>query len=227
MMAAVGQVATPTKLVTAAIRISGSASEAALTRSGFAPIIDAILAHAQNQIPLLAQTGAFADMDLACRAVDRFHRLMRSITGYVELNRNGRWATISSALTTGVSERLDPKLRDVAPDLNKALRKRDGTDRLDRDQILSALNGMYLLATVRDSRDSLAVNALFDQVWSQTGQALEIHIERNLQQLRNNPADGIASLRLDAALKMAEVRFNQEYADTLRRAKDMAERRVS
>ena len=227
MQAAVGQVAVPTKLVTAAIRISGSASEVALTRTGFGPIIDAILAHAQNQIPLLAQTGAFADMDLACRAVDRFHRLMRALTGYVELNRTGRWAMISSALTKAVSERLDPKLRDVAPDLNKALRKREGADRLDRDQILSALNGMYLLATVRDSRDSLAVNALFDQVWSQTGQALEIHIERNLQQLRNNPADGIASLRLDAALKMAEVRFNQEYADTLRRAKEMAERRVS
>ena len=214
-------------MITAAIRIAGSPSEVALVRSGFAPVIDAMLAHAQNQIPSMSQVGAFADMDLVCRAVDRFHRLMRAVTGYVELNRNGRWAMVSSALTTAVSERLDSKLRDVAPDLNKALRRREGTDRLDRDQILSALNGMYLLATVRDSRDSLAVNALFDQVWSQTGQALEIHIERNLQQLRNNPADGIASLRLDAALKMAEIRFNQEYADTLRRAKEMAERRVS
>ena len=226
MQAAVGQIAMPTKLVTAAIRIAGSATENSLTRAGFAPVIDAIFAHAQNQLPAMSQVGAFADMDLVCRAVDRFHRLMRAVSGYVELNRNGRWAMVASALTAGVSERLDPKLRDVAPDLNKALRKREGTDRLDRDQILAALNGMYLLATVRDSRDSLAVNALFDQVWSQTGQALEIHIERNLQQLRNNPADGIASLRLDAALKMAEVRFNQEYADTLRRAKDMAERRV-
>lgn len=227
MQAAVGQVAMPTKLVTAAIRIAGSATENSLTRAGFAPIIDAILAHAQNQMPAMSQVGAFADMDLVCRAVDRFHRLMRAMTGYVELNRNGRWAMVGAALTAAVSERLDPKLRDVAPDINKAMRRREGTDRLDRDQILAALNGMYLLAAVRDSRDSLAVNALFDQVWSQTGQALEIHIERNLQHLRNNPADGIASLRLDAALKMAEVRFNQEYADTLRRAKDMAERRVS
>ena len=226
MQAAIGQVANPTRLITAAIRISGSASEAAVTRNGFGPIVDAALAHAQNQIPAMAQQGAFADMDLVCRAVDRFHRLMRAVTGYVELNRGGRWANVAAALTKAASERLDPKLRDVAPDLNKAMRRREGTDRLDRDQILAALNGMYLLATVRDSRDSLAVNATFDQVWSQTGQALEIHIERNLQQLRNDPADAIASARLDAALKMAEVRFNQEYADTLRRAKDVAERRV-
>ena len=144
---------------------------------------------------------------------------MRAVTGYVELSRNGRWAMIAAVLTKGVSERLDPKLRDVAPDLNQAMRRRVGTDRLDGDQIFSALNGMFLLATIRDSRDSLALNALFDQVWTQTGQALEIHIERNLQQLRNNAGDAIASARLDAALKMAEVRFNQEYADTLRRAK--------
>lgn len=66
---------------------------------------------------------------------------------------------------------------------------------------------------------------MFDQVWSQTGQALEIHIERLLQQIRQNPSDSIASARLDAALKMAEIRFNQEYADVLRRAKDTAARR--
>ena len=82
-----------------------------------------------------------------------------------------------------------------------------------------------VLNTVRDSRDSLAVNAVFEQVWAQTGQALEIHLERNLEALRRNPADSVSSGRLDAALKMAEVRFNLEYAETMRRAKDAAERR--
>lgn len=225
MMAAVGQVAVPSRLITAAIRITNSADEAALIRAGFAPLIDALLAHAQNQIPALNQVGTFGDMDLLCRSVDRFHRLLRAMTGYVELQRNSRWSVIAAALTKAASERIEPKLRDVAPDLNKALRKREGTDRVDGDQILSALNGIYLLATVRDSRDSLAVNTLFDQVWAQTGQALEIHIERNLESLRRNPADSVSSARLDAALKMAEVRFNLEYAETMRRAKDVAERR--
>jgi hypothetical protein len=226
MQATVGQVAAPSRLVTAAIRIAGGAGEATLQRAGFGSLIDAILAHAQNQIPPLNQMGTFADVDLVCRSVDRFHRLLRAVTGYVELNRNSRWSMIASALTKGVSERIEPKLRDVAPDLNKALRKREGTDRVDGDQILSALNGVFLLATVRDSRDSLAVNALFDQVWSQTGQALEIHIERNLEHLRRNPADSVAAARVDAALKMAEIRFNQEYAETMRRAKESAVRRA-
>lgn len=227
LMAAVGQTSAPNRLIMAAIRITGGASEVSLTRAGFAPLIDAMLAHAQNQLPPLSQIGTFADMDLVCRSVDRFHRLMRAVTGYVELNRNGRWAAIAAALTKTASERIDPKLRDVAPDLNKALRRRDGADRLDGDQVLSALNGIFLLATVRDSRDSLALNALFDQVWTQTGQALEIHIDRLLTIIRANPADTIASARLDAALKMSEVRFSQDYADTLRRAKESAERRAS
>src|SRR5690606_22293554 len=74
MMAAIGQVASPTRLITAAIRITNSNTEPALVRAGFAPLIDACLAHAQNQIPALNQTGTFGDMDLVCRSVDRFHR---------------------------------------------------------------------------------------------------------------------------------------------------------
>jgi hypothetical protein len=185
-----------------------------------------MLAHAQDQIPVLTQIGTFGDMDLVCRAVDRFHRLMRAVTGFIELNRGGPWAQIAASLTRRVSARLDPKLRDIGPDVNKSLRRRDGTDRIDADQVLSALNGMYLLSTVRDCRDSLALNNLFDQVWSQTGQALEIHIDRLMEALKANPRDAVASKRLDAALKMAEIRFGQEYADTLRRAKMTTERRV-
>ncbi|MEO8756198.1 MAG: hypothetical protein ABI398_00395 [Devosia sp.] len=226
MQAAVGQVAVPSRLITAAIRIAGSATESGLTRAGFAPMIDAIFAHAQNQIPPLLQSGTFSDMDLVCRSVDRFHRLMRAVIGYVEISRSGRCATIAATLTKTISMRLEPKMRDIGPDLNMALRRREGTERLDHDQVLSALNGIYLLATIRDSRDSLAVSAMYDQVWSQTGQALEIHIERLMQAVRNNPGERVASERLDAALKMVEIRFGQDYADTLRRAKESLARRA-
>ena len=225
LQAAVGQVANPARLMTAAIRIAGAATEPALVRAGFSPLVDAILSHAQNQIPPLAQIGTFGDMDLVCRSVDRFHRLMRAVTGYVELTRASRWSTIGAALIKAASDRVEPKLKNVGPDMNQALRRREGHDRLDGDQILMALNGIYLLATVRDSRDSLAVNATFDQVWAQTGQALEIHLERLLQQGRANPADAVIAARLDAALKMAEIRFGQEYADTLRRSRDVAAER--
>jgi hypothetical protein len=227
MFAMVGQMATPMRLIAAAIKIAGGATEPDLARAGFGPLVEAMLAHAQNQIPVLTQIGTFGDVDLVCRAVDRFHRLMRAVTGFVELNRGGPWANVAASLTRNVSAKLDPKLRDVGPDVNKSLRRRDGSDRIDADQVLSALNGMYLLSTVRDCRESLALNNLFDQVWSQTGQALEIHIDRLMDTLRANPRDTVASKRLDAALKMAEIRFGQEYADTLRRAKMTTERRLS
>lgn len=226
MHGAVGQMSTPSRLSSAAIRIAGSNSEMAVVRVGLSPIIDAMLAHAQNQILPVSQVGPFADIDLTCRAIERFHRLIRAVNGYVELSRNSRWSMIVGALTKAVSERVEPRLRDVVMDVNKALRRhREGADRLDSDQLLSALNSMYVLATVRDCRDSLALNALFDQIWAQVGQALEIHIQRNLDMLRANPADRITSERLEAAIKMAELRFNTEYADVLRRAKEAVERR--
>ena len=225
--AALGQVANPTRLITTIIKLSGNATEVTVARSGFTPVVEAILAHAQNQIHRLQPGGAFADVDLICRSLDRFHRLVRSLTGYIEFSRGSRWSTILSAITKQVSDRIEPRLREVVPDINQALRHaREGTiDRLDDDRLLAAINGVYLLATIRDCRDSLALNAMFDQAWSQSGQALELHLQRNLDLLRQNPSDPVVSARLDAGIKMAEVRFNPEYAETLRRARAAAERR--
>ncbi|MDC9823841.1 hypothetical protein PRN20_08850 [Devosia sp. ZB163] len=226
MQAAMGQVTHPGRLMAAVVRIADSATEASVQRAGFGPLVDAMLSHAQAQIPALQQRGAFSDVDLICRAMDRFHRLMRAVTGFVELGRLTRWSTIIAALTKTVSELLDPRLREVGPDINLALRRHHGTDRIDSDQVLAALNGCYVMAMVRDCRDSLALNALFDQIWNQVGQALEIHVQRNLELFRQNPADRVIGARLDAAIKMASLRFNPDYADVLRRARDGVERRA-
>lgn len=225
LMAAMGQVAHPARLTAALIRITGSTTETSVQKSGFAPLIEAMLAHAQNQISLVGDNAPFADIDLTCRAIDRFHRLARAVSGYLELARGSRWSTILAALTKTISERIEPTLRDVIGDVNMAMRRgREGADRHDSDQILVALNGVYVLAAVRDARDSLGVNAILDQAWNQLGQALEIHIERGLDGVRKSPSDPAASARLDAAIKMAELRFGHEYAETLRRAKETAER---
>lgn len=224
--AAVGQVTHPNRLISALLKLVGAGTETAIIRAGFGPLIDAMLAHAQNQLFFLQPMGAFADIDLICRALDRYHRLVRAIASFIELPRNGRWALILGSLTTQISERIEPRLREVVPDVNGSLRRREGIDRLDDDRLLAAINGIYLLAAVRDCKDSLALNALFDQSWSQTGQLLETHLERCVEQLRANPSDQVAGRRLDAGIKMAEVRFNADYAETLRRARAAAERRV-
>jgi hypothetical protein len=226
MHAALGNVSNPTKLVTAALKLAGTTAEASIQRIGLAPLIDAMLAHAQNQLHYIQPIGAFADIDLTCRALERFHRLIRSVSGYVELQRGSRWSHVLGALTKQVSERVEPRLRNVIPDMNASLRKgRDGSDRLDDDRLLAALNGVYLLATLRECKESLALNALFEQAWSQSGQALELHVNRNLELLRANPADDVVAKRLDTSIKMAEVRFNPDYAETLRRARAAAIKR--
>jgi len=171
-------------------------------------------------------SGPFADVDMACRSLDRFHRLVRSLTGYVEFARGSRSTQMLATITKMVSDRVEPRLTEVVTDLNQAMRRpREGMDRIDNDRLLGAINGVYLLSAIRDCRDSLALNAVFDQAWSQTGQALELHIQRNLDLLRQNPDDAVTGERLNAAIKMAEIRFNPEYADTLKRARAAAQRR--
>jgi hypothetical protein len=209
------------------IKLSGNASEQVIARNGFGPLIEAILGQAQNQLKNLQLGGPFADIDMACRSLDRFHRLVRSLTGYIEFARGSRSTQMLSTITKMVSDRVEPRLKEVVTDLNQAMRRpREGTDRIDNDRLLGAINGVYLLSAVRDCRDSLALNAVFDQAWSQTGQALELHIQRNLDLLRQDSDDAMTGERLNAAIKMAEIRFNPEYADTLKRARAAAERRA-
>jgi len=225
--AAMGQVANPSRLVAAIVKLCGNAGEASVQRHGFGPLIDAYLAHAQDQLYHLQFSGPFADIDRVCRSLDRFHRLVRALTGYIEFARGSRATQVLASITKQVSDRVEPRLREVVTDINQAMRRpREGGDRLDNDRLLAAINGVYLLASVRECRDSLALNATFDQAWNQSGQALEVHIQRNLDLLRQQLGDPTTGARLDAAIKMAEVRFNPDYAETLRRARNAAERRA-
>lgn len=228
MQAAIRPMANPARLVSALVKIAGSSDESAVVRMGFGPVLDAMLAHAQNQLHLIMPHGAFADIDLTCRGLDRLHRLLRPFISYLELGRGGPRALALAEIIKAASARVEPRLRDVTTDVIQAMRRpREGVDRLDPDRLLAALNGIYLLAAVRDCRDSLALNALFEQTWAQTGQALELHLTRTLDARRADPSDAVAAARLDTGIKMAELRFGADYADILRRARDAAERRVS
>lgn len=223
--AAMGQVANPTKLILAAIKVSRAATEASVRRAGLGPLIDACVAHAQNQLRFFQATGPFADVDMICRALERFHKLVRALTGYLEFARGSQATSALSAITRQVSDRIEPRLKEVVTDLNQAMRRRENADRLDTDKLLAAVGGIYLLATVRDCRDSLALNSVFEQAWHQSGQALEIHIQRNMELFKANPDDANTVARLDAVIQMAHVRFSPEYAETLKRARQAAERR--
>ncbi|MBU1176169.1 MAG: hypothetical protein KKH72_12265 [Alphaproteobacteria bacterium] len=227
----VGQIAAPSRLVSAASHVAGRATEDAIRGAGFGPLGDAILAHAQHQLTALAPAlVGLGDFDAACRALDRFHKLSRAIGSYLELGRNSRWSTIVAELTKQASLRLEPRLREISGDIAQSMRRaRDsqGNDRVDTDRLLAALNGMYLLSSVREARESLALNALFEQIWNETGQSIEILVKRTLEEFRVDPGNQAVGKRLDTGIKMAEIRFNSEYAEVLSRARDKFSRRAA
>ncbi|MCD7059508.1 hypothetical protein [Pelagibacterium xiamenense] len=229
MQAMISSSANPSRVMAAAVSLSGGGDEVRIANGAFAPLVEAMLSHAQSQIALLGtHPGVFADHDLACKAIDRFHRLMRAINYNLEIDRKSHWGVIIADLTGKVAERLNRPMREITANVTKALRKpREGADRVDPDNVLAALNAMYLLITVRNSRDSLALNALLEQAWSETGQAVEVLVTRALDMFRANPADPVLRERLDLGIKLAELRFNPEYAEILRRARDGAERRTA
>lgn len=229
MQAMVGYMANPSRVMAAAVAIAGGNGEARIVNAGHGALVEAVLSHAQSQIGRLAsQPNLFSDIDFSCKAIDRFHRLMRALNYNLEIERRSLWGTIMTDLTARLSERLERPMKEITLNVTQALRRpRDGNDRVDPDDVLAALNGLYLLMTVRKCRDSLAVNALLDQAWTDTGQTVEVLVTRALDMYRSKPADPVARERLDAGIKMAEIRFNPEYADILRRARDGAERRTA
>lgn len=228
MHGVVGQSANPSQIATALISIAGGASERVVMGAGLSPLVDAILAHAQNQISKLSsQNGVPLGTAKVCTAVDRFHKLVRAVTGYIELDSGSKWSSITAEVTKLMAEQIEPRIREVSADVTQSLRKpRDGADRVDSDRLRTALDGIRLLVTVRDARESLALNALFDKLWGETGQNLEVLLKRNLELFKQDPANKIIAERLDMGIKMAEIRFNAEYAQVLGRARDSAERRA-
>ncbi len=220
--AIIGEVKNPGKLILAIAHIIGSAEQKAIQRAGFEPLLDALLAHAQNQTSiLLRQTGYYIDVDLMCTTISRFHKLVHAASGYVELDRLSRLGKATSQISRRMADIIEPRLREVSTDVRQSLRKpRMGEDGANAERLLQALNGIYLLAAVREARESLALNALFDKVWSETGQSLEILIDRNLEDYKANIGDKNIEQRLDMGIKMAAIRFGEDYAKVLRQAKE-------
>lgn len=224
----VGEVQTVTRLVSAVIPLAGGTHETAIEHAGFAPIIDAILAHAQDQVAQISmQQGAYVDADKICTAVNRFHKLLRAVTGLVEMERGSRWSRMTVELTKLIGSCIEPRLRALSADVSQSLRKpRDGADRVDEEGLLEALNGMFLLAAVREARESVALNALFEKVWHETGQSLDILINRNLDLYKADPSDKNAARRFEMGIKMGEIRFGKEYAEVLERVFESVARRA-
>ncbi len=225
--AIIGQTVEPSRLVIVASNNIGGASEVAFKGAGFEPLIEAIFSHAQNQVSIIEdQNGLFGDVDLICNAITRYHYLIRAATGYVEIERNSKWSKIATQLTKYMAQRIEPRLNEVSFNVTSSLRKpRSGPDIVDADLLLSALNGIYLLVAVRQARESLALNAMFEKIWNETGQNLEILIDRNMELLKLDPANNVISQRLDGGIKMAGLRFGKEYSEVLFRAKQAIEKR--
>ncbi len=227
MHAAMGQVSEPNRLVSVIIDLSDGHTQNAITKAGYASTIEALIAHAQNQISFFANSyERFVDIDMNCRALDRYHRLIRALSSITENDKKCDWAFKVGLLVCKMSELIEPRLTKIDADVRQSLRKpRIGPDSLDSDLLLDALNGLYLLAAAREALDTLALNSIVSNLWNEVGSALEILIGRNLEAFREAPQNEIVAQRLNTGIKMAEIRFNPEYATILTRARDGASRR--
>ncbi len=62
-------------------------------------------------------------------------------------------------------------------------------------------------------------------MWTETGSALEVLVEKAMERYREAPQDPVRAKRLEAAIGMSGIRFGQEYARTITRTRDALTRR--
>lgn len=221
-IACVGHMQAPQQLVTGLIGISGGTEPTKIRKAGMGAFVDAILGHAQNEIGIFAEKlVGFADIDLACQVLGRYHRLMRSLHPILEEDRREIWYLGMARLTSNMSDRMRPLIVGVDAEVRRSLRPpRVGPDVVDQEELLRALNNLYLLLSARDSRDTLALNAVIETAWTDTGQTLEILMERMLDQMRTQPYNNLLRDRFNHGVKMCEVRFSKDYSEVMARARD-------
>lgn len=225
--AACRTVADPRRFLSAAVVAAGRQSVKAVREAGLGECFEGFLIEAQRQaITLSNRAGLFADIDLACRATQRFHAIARAVRYCFDLQPTAPWAFALAQLTRQIATAMEPHLGQVTADVIRVLRPpRDGGDRLPDETVLQAFNGLYLLAAARDSRESLALNRAVERAWGEIGVAMEALAGRALEAYRSAPENEIAARRIDAAIKMAAVRFGNDYARVLQRSRDNAGRR--
>lgn len=221
-IACVGHMQAPQHLITGVIQVSKSTDPNRIRKAGMGAFVDAILGHAQNEIGAFADsTAGLADIDLACKILGRYHRLLRALHPILEEDRREVWYLGMARLTSNMSDRLRPLIVGVDAEVRRSLRPpRVGPDVVDQDELLTALNNIYLLAAAREARDTLALNTVIETAWTDTAKTLEILMERLLDQLRTHPYNNLINQRFEHGLKMCEVRFSKDYASVMARARD-------
>lgn len=224
-------IARPDFLVAAIAKLSYATTEDAIKKTGFGEFVDALLVNAQQQTEIIEnQSGLFRDIDLTCRAIDRFHHIARGLQFHLDLSKSSAWnASLERLVKRGASS-LSKKFSDILHDVSKVLRpapKGVASVRLDPADVLQAYNGLYIMAATRPARESLAVNAVVDRVWKDVGTSLEAMVDRIFEHFKHTTgSDAFDVAQVDIVIKFCSIRFGAEYASILRRNKDNIVRRA-
>jgi len=213
-------------------KLSYASTSEAITKSGFAEFVDALLINAQQQIEIIEnQSGIFKDIDLTCRAIDRFHQIARGLQFHLELSKSSKWNYSLERLVKRGANSLSGKFSDILRDVKKVLgpaQNGKAAGRLDPADVLHAYNGLYILAATRSARESLAVNAVVDRVWKDVGISLEAMVDPIFEHFKLSAgSDALDSAQVDIAIKFCSIRFGEDYAAILSRNKANILRRAS
>ncbi|MGJ8528466.1 hypothetical protein [Maritalea sp.] len=225
----VAGVARPDILAATIAKLCFANTEEAFKKTGYSEFLDALVLEAQKQIEIIEQqAGLFKDVDLMCKAIDRFHHIARGLHLHLDLPKSAKWNLLLEGFTKRGAVALHSRFSDVLANMKNVLRPTKGetSAAINPADVLQAYNGLYILSATRSARESLAVNAMVEKNWKDVGYALENLIDRVFEHYKRVGAnDKVTRTRVEVLIKFCAIRFGLDYATTLAKHKSNIERR--
>lgn len=216
----------PRVFINGLVQAAGTSNPAAIAAKGLDLPLKALLVHAEELVEgVQRMNSGFFDADDVCAKIERFHNISQALIVGIDLDDKDEFIRQLQTQARRLSRWIEPIIKNTSYLIIRALKlpKNKGHYVMNKEAILEAKSGMYVLEAVRRCRDSLAVNVLFAKTWKEVGAILEPIMQQSLSHFTDHPVkNSPAHLRLDASIELGKLRFGDEYSQIYLQARDMA-----
>lgn len=224
MLAAVRLLEDPIVLVRHAVKYVGSNKEANIRRDGLGDVIDAMLADSGEQVARIHNSrGVFADADLMVSCLIRFVKDVRALDANIEIDSRGEAASQLGKQKSTINRKLQDPLENLVENIRLVVAPpKEGPDFVDKEAVLLSISGMHVLSMAHRYKDTLAMNKICKKIWAESSVQIESIANRMLDKYRaaEFEKDALELERLDAMIKIALIRFDDDYPDILQRSRN-------
>jgi hypothetical protein len=224
-----GRLAAPWQLIRLAIKAADSDFPARIAETPYAPAITIVLADLERLVRRLDADLRRGQAMEQPNLLKDIHDAARGLRTEIDLSVDSPWARSLAAIRSQLAVALRPEIESAPGRIRRMLRVRAATDIvpgsvLDASDVAETEALLGFVGQCRSYANELAINEMTMRAFSEVQNYLETQVDSLLDGLRAaGKADrSYRQSQFDAALRFCGKIFGAEYAETLRKAAEVA-----